>query len=63
MLFAGYSYIVVEHMGVGRYNPPDQMMLIPMNEHSALLSVTVALFAATMIMFFVAYRKLKEREV
>lgn len=63
MLFAGYSYIVVEHIGVGKYNPPDRMMLLPLDEHGALLAVTVALFAATMIMLFVAYRKLKEREV
>lgn len=63
MLFAGYSYIVVEHLGVGRYNPPDTLILIPMNEYRALQAVTIALFAGTLIMFFVAYRKLKEREV
>jgi hypothetical protein len=63
MLFVGYSYIVVEHIGVGKYNPPDRMMLLPLDEHGALQAVTVALFVATMIMLFVSYRKLKEREV
>jgi hypothetical protein len=63
MFFVGYSYIVIEHLGVGKYNPPEHMMLIPVNEHSALSSITVALFIATLVMLFVAYRKLKEREV
>lgn len=63
MFFVGYSYIVIEHLGVGQYNPPQQMLLIPLTETSALTSVTLALFAATAVMLFVAYRKLKEREV
>jgi hypothetical protein len=63
MLFVGYSYIVIEHIGLGKYNPPDRMILVPLNERGALQAVTVALFAATMIMLCVAYRKLKEREV
>jgi hypothetical protein len=63
MLFAGYSYIMIEHAGLGRYNPPDRMILVPLDERLALQSVTVLLCAATMIMLYVAYRKLKEREV
>jgi hypothetical protein len=63
MFFVGYSYIVIEHLGVGKYNPPERMVLVPLNEDLALTSVTLALFAATFIMLFVAYRKLKEREV
>ena len=63
MFFAGYSYIVVEHLGVGRYNPPEKMTLIPNDEFSAFNFISVALFAATAVMLFVAYRKLKEREV
>lgn len=63
MFFGGYSYIVVEHVGVGRYNPPDTMLLIPMDEVQALTFFTVVLFAATAVMLFVAYCKLKEREV
>jgi hypothetical protein len=61
--FFGYSYIVIEHLGVGRYNPPERMLLVPLEEYSALKAVTVALFAAAAVMLFVAFRKLKEREV
>jgi hypothetical protein len=63
MFFGGYSYIMVEHVGLGRYNPPESMVLVPLEEHRALATVSVALFAATLLMLFVAYRKLKEREV
>ena len=63
MFFIGYSYIVVEHLGVGRYNPPETMVLLPMEELKVLQSVTLALIITTVIMLFVAFRKLKEREV
>lgn len=63
MLFGGYSYIIVEHVGVGRYNPPDTMLLVPTEEETALTFFTIALFASTAVMLFVAFRKLKEREV
>lgn len=63
MFFVGYSYIIVEHVGVGRFNPPDSMVLIPMDEEPALTFVTLALYAASAVMLFVAYCKLKEREV
>jgi hypothetical protein len=63
MFFGAYSYIVIEHLGVGAYNPPDHMLLVPLKEDTTLMAVTIALFAATAVMLFVAYRKLKEREV
>jgi hypothetical protein len=63
MFFVGYSYIVIEHLGVGQYNPPEHMMLVPLEENNALMSVSVALLASTIVMLFVAFRKLKEREV
>ena len=63
MLFVGYSYIVVEHFGVGRYNPPERMLLVPLQQDGVLKAVTTALFAGTLVMLFVAFRKLKEREV
>jgi hypothetical protein len=63
MFFVGYSYIILEHLGVGRYNPPEHMLLVPLEEDSALRAFAVALFAATIVMLFVAFRKLKEREV
>lgn len=63
MFFLGYSYIVVEHLGVGKFQPPDQMVLIPTTEYSVFRFLAIALFAGTAVMLFVAYRKLKEREV
>lgn len=63
MFFVSYSYIVIEHLGVGRYNPPEHMMLIPLNEEGALRGVAALLFAGTLVMLLVALRKLKEREV
>lgn len=63
LFFAGYSYMIIEPLGLGDYNPPDQMWLLPLQEENALTSVAVALYAGTAIMLFISYRKLKEREV
>jgi uncharacterized membrane protein YiaA len=63
LFFAGYSYVLVEPLGLGRYNPPEQMVLVPMDEWSAFRALIAALFAATVVMLVVAYLKLKEREV
>lgn len=63
MFFVGYSYIIVEHVGVGRFNPSETMLLIPMDEEPALTFFTLVLFAASAVILFVAYCKLKEREV
>lgn len=63
MFFVGYSYIVIEHLGVGRYNPPEDMILLPMEEDSAIKAAVAALFTGTIVMLIVAYFKLKEREV
>ena len=63
MFFFGYSYIVIEHLGVGRFNPPETMFLIPMEEKETLKLINVGLIATIVIMLFVAFRKLKEREV
>jgi hypothetical protein len=63
MSFFGYSYVIIEILGLGQYNPAERMLLVPLQENSALKAVTVALFAGTAVMLFVAYRKLKEREV
>ncbi|HEY0651514.1 MAG TPA: hypothetical protein VGD65_00250 [Chryseosolibacter sp.] len=62
MFFGGYSYIMIEHVGLGRYNPPERMMLVPLEEEKAITTISIALLAAALLMLFVAYRKLKERE-
>jgi hypothetical protein len=61
--FGLYSYFVVEILGVGRYNPPDTMMLVPLEEKKLLTTIAVLLFLSTAVFLFVAFRKLKEREV
>jgi len=58
-----YSYLVVTHLGVGRYNPPETMFLVPTNEAKALGLISIALIITVAVMLFVAFRKLKEREV
>lgn len=63
MFFLGYSYIVIVHLGVGDYNPLGDMVLVPMQEHRALALVSIAFFAGSAVMLFVAFLKLKEREV
>lgn len=63
MFFMLYSYIVIMHLGVGRYNPPDTMFLVPMNNPRALQLISMALILTILVMLFIAYRKLKEREV
>lgn len=63
MCFVGYSYIVVVHFGVGRYDPPGTMYLIPTQELKVLQAISLALIVTIVVMLFVAFRKLKEREV
>ena len=63
LFFVGYSYIVIEPLGLGNYHPPEPMWLLPLQEYSALKVVAVALYAGAVLMLFIAYRKLKEREV
>ena len=63
MFFFGYGYIVVEHIGVGRYNPPDNMFLIPNDQIKVMQLATMAFTGTIVVMLFVAFRKLKEREV
>ena len=63
MFFMGYSYIVLEHFGVGKYNPPDSMLLLPFDELKIMQLVSIGIVISILIMLFVAFRKLKEREV
>ena len=63
IFFIGYSYIVLEHLGVEKYNPPDTMVLLPMNDAKIFRLLTVALIVTNVVMLLVAFRKLKEREV
>lgn len=63
IFYFGYTYIVVEKLGLDKYHQPESMWLLPHTEAGILKFFSVALFLGTLIMLFVAYRKLKEREV
>ncbi len=63
LFFTGYSYIVLEEMGVSNYSPPSDMWLVPLTEKSVLIALISALLFSSLVMLFVAYRKLKEKEV
>lgn len=63
MFFISYSYVVVMYLGVGKYNPPATMFLVPTDEDNVLKLMSFAFIATTMIMLCVAFMKLKEREV
>jgi hypothetical protein len=61
--FVGYSFIVITQFDIEDYNPPERMLFVPLQEETVLTSISVALFVGTAVMLFVAFRKLKEREV
>jgi len=63
IFFIGYAYIVLEELGVGKYDPTESMWLIPRNELGVFQFFTAALLVANAVFLFVAFRKLKEREV
>ncbi len=63
IFYTGFSYLVIEHFGVGEYNPPETMWVIPNNEMEAFKWISVMLILTNIVMLFVAFRKLKEREV
>jgi hypothetical protein len=61
--FVGYSFIVITQFDIEDYNPPERMLFVPLQEETVLTSISIALFVGTAVMLFVAFRKLKEREV
>jgi hypothetical protein len=63
IFYFGFTYIVIEPLGVGKYNPPDSMWLLPKSEVGVFKFFSAALIAANLVMLFVAFRKLKEKEV
>lgn len=61
--FFGYSYVVVTQFDLEDYTPPAEMFLVPTKEDAVLKLLCFGFFAVSAVMLFVAYRKLKEREV
>ena len=63
IFYIAYTYVAVVHLGVGEYNPPESMWLLPMDEARVFQFVSAAILMGIVIIMFAAYRKLKEREV
>ncbi|GAA5028575.1 hypothetical protein GCM10011506_14390 [Marivirga lumbricoides] len=66
IIIIGYSsviYIALEKLGVAKYNINDSLWLTPTNTNSAFRLFACAAILAIVVMLFVAYRKLKEKEV
>lgn len=63
MVYIGFTFIAIELLGVGNYNPTDSMWLMPKGDVGVFQFFGTALILANIVMLFVAYRKLKEREV
>ncbi len=63
MFFTAYSYVVLVELGVSNYLNPGNMLLLPNDDVEVLLSFTGASVFSSLVMLFVAYRKLKEKEV
>lgn len=61
--YIGFAYIVIEHLGLRKYSPNDSAWFIPSDGIGAFQYFSVALILTNLIMLFVAFRKLKEREV
>lgn len=63
LFYVLYTYVVLSHLGLEEYNPPEAMILLPDDEAVAFKLVSAGLIGTIAVMLFVAYRKLKEREV
>ncbi|MEP1097316.1 MAG: hypothetical protein ABJG78_19525 [Cyclobacteriaceae bacterium] len=64
VFFVTYAYIVIEPLGLGKYEVDNSVMwLIPRSESGALKFASFLVFIANLTMLSVAYFKLKEKEV
>ncbi|MEQ8413720.1 MAG: hypothetical protein RIB71_04620 [Imperialibacter sp.] len=65
IFYSTVIYVVADPLGLNRYHPdPEEgMWLVPTSEHSAFRFFAITAVIANAVMLFVAYRKLKEREV
>jgi hypothetical protein len=63
LFFGVYSYFVIVEFGLEQYRPPENMWLIPRNEGAVLTFLIAAFILSSVVMGYVAFRKLKEKEV
>lgn len=63
IFYAAVTYIILEPMGFGQYQPNESMWLIPNSQKGTIQFFGTLAILGNLVMLFVAYRKLKEREV
>lgn len=63
MIYFGIVYVVMEPLGLGKYEVNKDLLLLPEGEENALRFFSIVAFIATIVMMVVAYLKLKEKEV
>lgn len=63
LFFAAFMYIVLELLGVGKYDSTESMWLVPNGDLGAFQFLSSAFILANGVILFVAFRKLKEKEV
>jgi cytochrome bd-type quinol oxidase subunit 1 len=63
IFFVTTIYVVMEPLGLRHYQPGDNLWLVPTEQEAAFRFFGIVLILANLIMLFVAFRKIKEREV
>jgi hypothetical protein len=61
--YAGFLYFLLEPLGIGLYEPNDTTWLIPHNKEGGMRFFGSFTVIANLVFLFVAYRKLKEKEI
>ena len=63
IFYAAVTFILLESMGFGQYQPNESLWLMPHSEKGAMQFFGTLAIIGNLVLLFVAYRKLKEREV
>jgi len=63
IFYVTVTYILLEPMGFGQYQPNERLWLMPHSEKGAMQFFGTLAIIGNLVILFVAYRKLKEREV
>ena len=63
IFYAAVTFILLEPMGFGKYQPNESLWLMPHSEKGAMQFFGTLAIIGNLVLLFVAYRKLKEREV
>lgn len=63
IFYVACAYVIVEPLGIGKYQPNESMWLIPNSKKGVIQFFGTLAILGNLVMLFVAYRKLKEREV